>query len=217
MMKTSDQSIAWGARPAHVASKDCRDGLPRRSGAETDQPPFLASRQKHIPGLRLILFFLLIVLITISAPARIQQAWVAKYNNGINNGINQAVKMALDPSGNIYVTGFSQNSVSNLGYVTIKYAPNGNQLWVARFDSTNTTTAKPARLVLDTSNNVIVTGSATTVKYDVSGNQMWTAPYAGTYLATDTGGNICVVGFSTDFGTVKLSPSGSNIWLRRRK
>jgi len=44
------------------------------------------------------------------------------------NGTNQAVKMALDSNGNIYVTGFSQNTNTNLGYVTIKYAPNGNQL-----------------------------------------------------------------------------------------
>jgi hypothetical protein len=145
--------------------------------------------------------------------AQIQQAWVAKYNNGITNGTNQAVKMVLDNSGNIYVTGFSQSTNGNLDCATIKYAPSGNQLWAARYDSTNTTTAKPAGIVLDASNDVIVTGSAVTVKYDTSGNQLWTAPYAGTGLATDTNGNICVVGFSTDFGTVKLSPAGSNLWL----
>src|SRR5277367_3513291 len=75
--------------------------------------------------------------------AQIQQAWVARYKNGITNGTNQAVKMALDASGNIYVTGFSQNANSNLGYVTIKYAPNGNQLWAARYDSTNYPSAMP--------------------------------------------------------------------------
>jgi hypothetical protein len=142
IMKTSDQSTAWGARPVHVASKDCRDGLPRRSGAETGRPPFLAFRQKHLPGLRLILFSLLIVLITISASAQIQQAWVAKYNNGITDGTSQAVKMVLDNTGNIYVTGFSQNTNTNFGYVTIKYAPNGNQLWSTRYDSTNFPTAR---------------------------------------------------------------------------
>src|ERR1039458_8933395 len=69
--------------------------------------------------------------------AQIQQAWVVRYNNGITNGTNQAVKMALDPNGNIYVTGFSQNTNGGLGYATIKYAPNGTQMWVARYDSTN--------------------------------------------------------------------------------
>jgi hypothetical protein len=153
------------------------------------------------------------VLILFSANAQIQQAWAVHYNNGITLGTNQAVKMALDPSGNIYVTGFSQNANSNLGYVTIKYAPNGNQLWAARYDSTNYPTATPAAFALDSSNNVLVTGSALTIKYDSNGNQLWTSPYGGTTLAVDNDGNSYVGGFSQNFGTVKLSPQGSNIWL----
>jgi hypothetical protein len=145
--------------------------------------------------------------------AQIQQAWVARYNNGISNGTNQAVKMTLDSAGNIYVAGFSQNTNGNLGYVTIKYAPNGNQVWVARYDSTNSPVAVPTALSLDASNNVIVTGSALTVKYDTNGNQLWAAPYGGTTLAVDNGCNSYVGGFSQNFGTVKLSPQGSNIWL----
>jgi hypothetical protein len=151
-------------------------------------------------------------LVTFSASAQIQQAWVARYNNGITNGTNQAVKMALDPQGNIYVTGFSQNANTNLGYVTIKYAPNGTQLWAARYDSTNSSTATPAGFVLDNSNNVIVTGSALTVKYDSSGNEMWTAQFAATSVAVDTNLNVYVVGFSTDFATAKISAAGSNVW-----
>jgi outer membrane protein assembly factor BamB len=150
--------------------------------------------------------------LTTAAQAQIQKAWVAHYNNGITNGTHQAVKMALDAAGNIYVTGFSQKSLSNLGYVTIKYAPNGNQLWAARYDSTNYPSAKPSGLVIDSSNNVIVTGSALTVKYDSNGNQLWTAPYAGTALAVDSSTYVYVTGYSTNFNTVKLSPAGSNLW-----
>ena len=139
---------------------------------------------------------------------------MARYNNGITNGTNQAIKMALDTSGNIYVTGFSQNTNGNLGYVTIKYAPNGNQVWVARYDSTNSPMAMPSGLVLDNSNNVIITGSAVTVKYDVNGNQLWTVQYSGSALAADTNGNVAVTGFGTSFGTVKLSPVGSNLWMQ---
>ena len=152
-------------------------------------------------------------LVTFSASAQIQQAWVARYNNGITNGTNQAVKMVLGPAGNIYVTGFSQNADTNLGYVTINYAPNGNQFWASRFDSTNYPSATPTALALDSSNDVFVTGSALTVKYDPNGNQLWTAPYAGTALAVDTYRNLIVTGISATFGTVKLNPSGSNLWL----
>ena len=163
-----------------------------------------------------IYFSTLLALLVVNSTcsAQIQQAWVAKYNNGITNGTHQAVKMALDTNGNIYVTGFSQNTNGNLGYATIKYAPNGNQIWAARYDSTNTPSAKPAGLVLDKSNNVVVTGSALTVKYGVNGNQLWTAPYAGAALAVDTNANVIVTGFGTSFNTVKLSPAGSNLWSR---
>jgi hypothetical protein len=147
-----------------------------------------------------------------SARAQIQQAWVARYNNGITNGTNQAVKMALDSAGNIYITGVSKNTNSQLGYVTIKYAPNGNQMWATRFDSANYPSATPAALVLDSNNDVIITGSALTIKYDPNGNLLWAAPYGGTALADDSVGNAYVAGFGTNFNIVKLSPTGSNLW-----
>src|SRR5580693_4730989 len=84
-----------------------------------------------------------------SASAQIQQAWVARYNNGIPGGTNQAVKMALDSNENIYITGFSQNVSGNSGYVTMKYAPNGNQLWASRYDDYAFPSAAPAAMVLD--------------------------------------------------------------------
>ena len=152
-------------------------------------------------------------LMAFPARAQIQQAWVARYNSGITNGTNQAVKMALDASGNIYVTGFSKNTNGNLGYATLKYAPNGNQLWAARYDSTNVPAATPAALALDNSNNVFLTGTALTIKYDPNGNQLWTAPYGGAALAVDTNGNSVVTGISTSFGTIKLNPQGSNLWF----
>jgi hypothetical protein len=151
-------------------------------------------------------------LLPFSAISQIQQAWAVHYNNGILNGTNQAVKMTLDATGNIYVLGFSQNTNTNLGYVTIKYAPNGTQLWAARYDDTNAPSAVPAGLVLDTNNNAIITGSALTVKYDANGNQLWTAPYNGSAIAIDPGGNPVVTGVGSNFSTVKLSPAGSNLW-----
>ena len=76
---------------------------------------------------------------------------MARYNNGITNGTNQAVKMVLDLGGNIYVTGFSQNTNSNLGYATIEYAPNGHQLRAASQVGT--------AMAVDGNGNCVVTGS----------------------------------------------------------
>ena len=163
--------------------------------------------------LRLIILF---AFVGTPAFAQIQQAWVAKYNNGIANGNHQALKMALDSSGNIYVLGVSANANTNTGYVVVKYTPSGSQLWAARYDSTNFPTASPTGFALDSGNNVLVTGSAVTVKYDANGNLLWTEPYSGQAIVADPGQNIYITGASNNFTTIKLNPTGSNLWSQTR-
>jgi hypothetical protein len=191
-MKTSNFCLIWGAR--------------------SSRPQFLASRQKHPRALRVFLSALISATMSFSLHAQIQQAWVARYNNGILNGTNQAVKMSLDATGSIYVLGFSQNTNTNLGYVTIKYAPNGTQLWATRYDSTNYPSATPSGFALDSSNDIVVTGNALTVKYDPNGNQLWTSPYDGAAVAVDSAGNSIVTGFASTFDTTKIAPNGTNLW-----
>jgi hypothetical protein len=172
-------------------------------------------RDKLSDSLRSLCSLWLIILSAFAAgpaSAQIQQAWVAKYNNGITNGNHQALKMTLDSSGNIYVLGVSQNANTNTGYVTIKYAPNGNPLWTVRYDSTNYPSATPYGFALDSSNAVAVTGNAVTAKYDANGSQLWIAPYNAQAIAVDGGQNIYVTGVSSNFTTMKLSPVGSNLW-----
>jgi len=153
------------------------------------------------------------LILNLPAHGQIQEAWVSKYNNNITNGQHQALKMALDTSGNIFICGFSQNTNGGTGYVTLKHAPNGNQLWAARYDSTNVPMAQPTGFVLDNQGEPAVIGNAGTAKYDPKGNQLWSAPYAGLAIAADSNENTFVTGFGTTFDTVKLSPTGSNLWL----
>ncbi|HEY3861366.1 MAG TPA: hypothetical protein VGO59_05705, partial [Verrucomicrobiae bacterium] len=162
-----------------------------------------------------LLCLILTALIAGSADAQIQQAWVARYNNGDANGFNYPNKIAVDSAGDICITGWSRNALGSYttGYITIKYAPNGQPLWESRLDSPSYPNAAAISMVVDASNNVIVTGNVTTIKYDAGGHQLWTAPYAGAVLATDSQANVYVGRFSTNFGTVKLSPQGSNVWL----
>jgi hypothetical protein len=148
----------------------------------------------------------------IPTQAQIQQAWVAKYNNGITNGNHQALKMTLDSAGNIYVLGVSANANTNTGYVVVKYAPNGNQLWAARYDSTNFPTATPTGFAINASNSVVVTGNALTVKYDSNGNSLWTAPYNAQAVAVDRAGSAYITGVSGNFTTMRLDSTGSNVW-----
>jgi hypothetical protein len=155
----------------------------------------------------------LVVCATLAGSAQVQQAWVAKYNNnGISNGNHQGLKMTLDGAGNIYVLGVSANSNGGTGYVAVKYAANGTQVWAARYDSTNFHTAAATGFALDSGNAVVVTGNAVTVKYDANGNLVWTAPYNGTGISVDSGQNSYLTGVAGNFTTMKLSPAGSNIW-----
>jgi hypothetical protein len=94
----------------------------------------------------------------------------------------------------------------------LKYAPNGKQIWAARYDATNYPSATPTGFALDSSNNVMATGNAVTVKYDPGGNELWTAPYNAQAVAADSGGNIYLTGVSSNFTTMKLNSAGSNLW-----
>jgi hypothetical protein len=174
-------------------------------------------REESFDSLRTLCSLWLIILFvfaTVPALAQIQQAWVAKYNNGIPSGNHQALKMTVDASGNIYVLGVSANADTNTGYVVGKYAPNGNEIWAARYDSTNYPSATPTGFAVDSSNNVVVTGNSVTVKYDVNGKQLWSAPYNGTAIAVDAAQNSYVTGVSSTFTTLKLSSAASNLWTK---
>src|SRR5437867_2908858 len=63
-----------------------------------------------------------------------REQWVARYN-GPNNGDDGAEGIAVDGSGNAYVTGVSRNADGFSDYVTIKYNSAGQELWVARYYS----------------------------------------------------------------------------------
>jgi len=176
---------------------------------------------------------------TIKYDADGNQLWVARYN-GPGNGEDHAGALAVDVSGNVYVTGWSVGSGTSRDYATIKYDPDGNELWVARFNGSADLEDRARALALDDSGNVYVTGSCktgpgsrdydyATIKYDSSGNELWVARYngpgnaddGGQALALDAEGNVYVTGFSEgsgtsyDYATVKYDPDGNELWVAR--
>jgi len=83
------------------------------------------------------------------------QKWVQRYTGPVN-GHNKGTSLALDGESNVYVTGWSQKTVTpvNLDLVTVKYDVGGNELWVARYDGpagANDQPAPPAGFQLGTS------------------------------------------------------------------
>src|SRR4030042_2716898 len=188
---------------------------------------------------KFILFFILIsILIPVLSFAQApQEAWVARYNGTANN-TDKANAIAVDDYGNVYVTGESKGSGGYLDYATIKYDPNGNQLWVTRYNGPGNRDDRAVAIAIDDNGNVYVTGESkgnssgydyATIKYDTNGNQSWAARYNGPKnsddrahgIAVDGGGNVYVKGGSKgnstylDYATIKYNASGNQLWVKR--
>jgi len=163
------------------------------------------------------------------------QLWLERYN-GPASDYDDARALAVDGSGNVYVTGRSVRSGTGADYATIKYDTDGNQIWVAFYNGPGMDIAKS--IALDSSGNVYVTGSSfgsgtdtdyATIKYDKDGNQIWVKRYHGPgnsedsarVIAVDGTGNVYVTGVSIgdgtyyDYATIKYDPDGNQLWVKR--
>ena len=95
-----------------------------------------------------------------------EQQWVTRYSSPGMTG-DGANSLAVDGSGNVYVTGFSPGNGTSTDYVTIKYNSNGDQIWKIVYDngSGNSASDIPYSLVLDNTGNVFVTGASTATSF----------------------------------------------------
>ena len=167
------------------------------------------------------------------------EIWVKTYDGGIL-GNDRVTSIAVDGQNNPIITGYSEGLIllSSYDYATIKYNQNnGNQIWASRFSRTNTSEDRAYAIIVDNSDNVIVTGSSTsgsdvdyaTVKYNSSGNQQWSRFYGNfngsedrAYaIIVDNSDNIVVTGESEgnssnlDYATIKYDPNGNQLWASR--
>jgi uncharacterized delta-60 repeat protein len=165
--------------------------------------------------------------------------WERRYN-GVGNGDDAIAAAVLDDSGNIYVTGYSQEGASLGGYnwITIKYFSNGVTAWKRSFNWTANSTDEPFAMAIDKFNNIYISGYGRTglpfdddfitIKYNSDGIQQWIKVYASIYLNSDRSNSIIVddscnvypSGYgSTEDGneiiTIKYAATGEEIWIRR--
>ncbi len=163
--------------------------------------------------------------------------WVQRYN-GTGNGNDLAYSVLLDSQGNVYVTGESYSSSSGIDFASVKYNSAGVQLWVVRYNGPGNNSDYPSSLVIDSSENIYVTGQSEgvntnydflTIKYNANGIEQWVQRYNGlgnsldeiNALKVDEAGNSYITGTSSgsgtknDYITVKYSGTGVQQWAQR--
>jgi len=163
------------------------------------------------------------------------QQWIARYN-GPGNNSDYAYSIALDGTGNVYVTGVTTGNGTDGDYTTIKYSSSGAELWIARYNGPGNNYDAASSLAVDGTGNVYVTGESwgsgtnndyATVKYNSSGIQQWVSRYNGpgnnydaaNSIALDGTGNVYVTGDSygeeSDYATIKYNSAGVQQWVSR--
>jgi uncharacterized delta-60 repeat protein len=171
------------------------------------------------------------------AKTQVIEEWVKRYN-GPGNDEDRANSVAVDSSGNVYVTGYSIGTSTGDDYCTIKYNSSGVQQWALRYNGPGNAGDRATSVAADNSGNVYVTGRSTgsgtgydycTIKYNSSGLASWVQRYNGPgnstdlaeSIAIDNSGNVYVTGYSTgsgtssDYCTIKYNSSGVQQWASR--
>jgi len=183
------------------------------------------------------LFF--VVFSSVQDFAQVDTAWVRSYDGPISFS-DVPTAMKVDVLGNVYVTGESESDTGNYDFATVKYYPNGDVAWVARYDGPENSTDEPKAIIVDVLGNVYVTGITVqdtlsnnmdyvTIKYYPNGDTVWIRTYNGPgnrydyayALAVDNSGNVYVTGVSygnetyEDYATIKYDSLGNELWIRR--
>ncbi|MEI6949683.1 SBBP repeat-containing protein [Paraflavisolibacter sp. H34] len=187
---------------------------------------------------RKVLLFIFLFPLPVFCLAQASREWVKRHNGTSSFSSDNAHAVAVDASGNVYVTGGIENSETGSDYTTIKHDKDGNILWKAKYNGSDSANDVAAAIAVDASGNVYVTGyskgSATgydyaTIKYGSDGSQKWLARYSGpgnfpdeaNAIAVDAAGNVYVAGFSTagatnkDYVAIKYNAAGAQLWVKK--
>lgn len=135
--------------------------------------------------------------------------------------------IGIDASGNAYVAGIRGFD----GYVTVKYAPDGTELWSRVVDVGRSDPNLGNRIVVHPHAGIYVAGAVQSetvgadgidyllLRYDYDGALLWSQRYyndqaTGYYvaLAVDADGNAFVAGGSSDYRIVKFGADGGVQW-----
>ena len=158
--------------------------------------------------------------------------WTRTYN-GPGNDQDRIYDIAIDPGGNVIVTGGSWGVGTQWDYATIKYSPIGNELWIRRYNgpAQDVPTDIAYALAVDDSGNVYVTGwsdgptenpNCLTIKYNPNGDTVWIRRYpvlsVGYEIELDNFGNLYIAAKTNgiNYTVLKYNVNGNFIWERTK-
>jgi uncharacterized delta-60 repeat protein len=134
--------------------------------------------------------------------------WSYRYN-GPGSGDDLPYGLAVDNIGDVFVTGSSKGTNTNLDYATLKINPAGSLLWTARYTGNgiiNDTDVATA-VAVDLNGCCYVTGYSknasfdyVTIKYDPDGYKQWINVYDGTGSGIDKPWDLKIVKKSCGYG-----------------
>jgi hypothetical protein len=140
--------------------------------------------------------------------------WLRGAHHGYEYEESSAYALALDGSGNAYVTGllYKPHELDNFDYMTVKYSPSGETLWNRAYDTGGFDVAYD--VAVDDSGNVHVAGTSGVVRYESAGTQQWVGPFDGiAHALINVGGMVFSTGVSgSDIVTARYDATGTRLW-----
>ena len=187
--------------------------------------------------LYILKIYLLILLFANNTTAQVSEDWTHRYT-GPKASADEPSDLAVDKSGNIYVTGRSLVGGDFYSFITVKFNSSGTREWVSKFNGPPFSNSVGNSVQVDNSGNVYVTGytrigsgqiDLLLIKYNSNGIQQWLQQYNGPgnfddfgiSVDVDSSGNVYAGGYSFGTGTsydfvlLKYSAGGVNQWTHR--
>jgi len=165
------------------------------------------------------------------------EVWTSTYN-GVANDYDYGRGIAVDGSGNVYVTGYEWVSGAKNDIWVGKYDSGGDEVWTETHNGPDNYYDEGYGIVVDGDGNVYVTGreyydavegyNIWVRKYDSDGEEVWTETHNGPADGSDVGrgiavdgrGNVYVIGYEEKVGDIpaiwirKYDSDGDEVWTR---
>lgn len=165
-------------------------------------------------------------IVTVKYNSSGSEEWVARYEAGFAHDI------AVDKTGNVYVTGGCYDTADFTEMVTIKYNNAGVQQWVARIPGRADEYGRGYGdgVKVDKDGNVYVTGNSgayyaccpITIKYNSLGEQQWVQNTSGAMAIDPVTSDVYIAGSTEPFSgppngylTTKYNSQGVEQWARK--